>query len=1223
VLRTDLSGDPTFAELLSSARRTSVESHEHQALPFDVVVQDQGLSRHGDENPLYDVLVFEVSAPHTEVAAGWSPFVEAVSAGVMTAKNALVFAVVHDTEGTSIHLAYDTTRVDHAAAKRLSEHLRALLLDVVAYSDKPLCELAFLAEAEHGQLAAWNDTAAVVPECKCTHELFEEQAARTPDAVALVFAEQQLTYRELDQRSNQLAHYLRALGVGPEVLVGLCVERSPEMVVGLLGILKAGGAYVPLDPGYPRERLAYMLTDARPAVLLTQERLHDRLSAHESVTVHLDASPPPWQEQPLTPPAVQVGPENAAYVIYTSGSTGRPKGVQVLHGALTNLLHDFAERMGVGPRDVMLAVTSLSFDIAGLELFMPLLRGASIHLASREDASHGDVLLRALERATMMQATPATWRMVLDAGWMGGRPLQVLGGGEAMTPDLAVKLALRASSVRNVYGPTETTIWSAQYHVDAEPGYVRIGRGIANTQLHVVDQNLMQVPVGIAGELYIAGAGLARGYLGRPGLTAERFVPDPFSNVPGARMYRTGDLARWDADGELEFLGRIDHQVKIRGFRIELGEIEAVLSSHPAVRACVVIAREYGPDDRRLVAYVVPGEGECTEGTLREHLQASLPGYMVPSVFVRLTALPLNPSGKVDRKALPAPEATREAAATSYVAPRTDAERALAEVWSEVLRVSPVGIDDNFFALGGDSLLAIHVVGRAKRAGLSFSVRDVFTHQTVAELAQASRGRRAVSAEQGAVKGVVPLTPIQRWFFQDDPVDAHHYAVAMVWTPPPALSPAMAEEALGDLAAQHDAMRLRYRRADSGWVQEHEDGATVRLERVDLSAVEGTARGAAVQSAVETLQTGLCLSTGPLARSAWVNLGADGVRLVLVVHHLVVDIVSWRILCEDLTRACIARLAGRTPDLGPKTTSFRQWSERLHTFVARGGLAKELPYWQAQCARNAALPAPGPGHARRTMGESRTVEVVLPEAETEALLDLRSADGTEALDILLSAFAETLCAFAGTDTMCVGLEGHGREPIVEDVDASRTVGWFTALFPVRLEVPPGRDPGALLEGIKEQLRAVPSRGVGYGWLRYTHPDEAVRASLAVQIPAVFNYQGQFDTAPKDGDRRGGWDFIGAQTVRSPRALSPFALAVSGIVLQGRLRLMWAHDPAVHDRSTVERLIELYLTSLRRLIAHCTSRGALGQTPSGTSPAREVGASTRAEAHSLAGQQCMS
>ncbi|MDC0716420.1 non-ribosomal peptide synthetase [Nannocystis bainbridge] len=1177
VLRTDLAGDPSFAELLARARRTALESYEHQALPFDVVVQDQGLARQAGESPLFDVTFFEVTPPTTSAGAGWSPLVEAMPTGLVTAKQALALGVLHDAEGTEVSLAYDTTRVDAGAVERLARHLQALVQDGVLHPDKRLSQLDLLTAAEHTELAAWNDTTAAYPAESCVHELFAAQARRTPAAVALVFGAQQLTYQELDERSNQLAHHLRGLGVGPEVLVALCVERSLEMVVGLLGILKAGGAYVPLDPSYPRERLAFMLTDARPAVLLTQARLRDSLPPHEVVTVHLDAGAPAWK-QPRTPHAVAVGPDHPSYVLYTSGSTGRPKGVQILHAALTNLLHAFAEQTAIGPQDALLAVTSMSFDIAGLELFMPLIRGAAIHLVSRDDASDGEALVSALDRATMMQATPATWRMVLDAGWKGERPLQVLCGGEAMTPDLALELTRRASRVWNAYGPTETTIWSALSRVDAGPSPVRLGRGIANTQLHVVDKDLRQTPVGVPGELYIGGTGLARGYLGRPELTAERFVPDPFSAVPGARMYRTGDLVRWDANGQLEFLGRIDHQVKIRGFRIELGEIEAVLSSHPSVRACAVGVWEPAPGDRRLVAHVVPGEGACTDDTLREHLGAALPTYMVPSLFVRLTALPLSPSGKVDRKALPPPDATRDAVETSCVAPRSEAERVLAELWSAVLQVSPLGIHDNFFSLGGDSILALQVIGRAKRAGLHLTARDMFTHQTVAELALVVRRESAVLAEQDAVHGTVPLTPIQRWFLDADPVDAHHYCPAMRWTPPAGLSPEVAAEALRIVAAQHDAVRLRYRRSESGWVQEHEAGATLALERVDLSAVDGEARDAAALEAVARLQRAMNLSSGPICRAAWLDLGEAGAQLVLVLHHLVTDGVSWRIVCEDLQRACEALSAGRTPELGPKTTSLRQWSERLHAFVAGGGLAEELGYWQAQCARRMTAIVRDRDVAPGSFGDSRTVEVELSPADTSALLRaVGSAHGTEIDAVLLSALASALSTASATDTVCVALQHHGREPVVADVEVSRTVGWFSTLFPLWLSVQPDNDPAVLLRDVQAQLRSVPGRGLGYGWLRYAHPDASVRASLSVPMPVVFNYLGQYEAGSP-------WSFAGT----APSSISPnmalfHELVVSCIVVDGRLRLGWSFSSAVHDTATIERIAAAFLSSLRRII----------------------------------------
>jgi amino acid adenylation domain-containing protein len=535
-------------------------------------------------------------------------------------------------------------------------------------------ELPLLAEVERHQLLdEWNATAAAYPRDKCVHDLFAEQAGRTPDAVALIFEDQELSYVELDRRSNQLAHHLRELGVGPEVIVGLCVERSLELVVGLLGIVKAGGAYLPLDPSYPAERLAYMLADARSPILVTQAGLEQVLPAHGARVVRLDAD---WEEisaaPMLAPVSIGTGPDNLAYVIYTSGSTGRPKGVMVRHGAVVNLLSSMAQAPGLEPLDTMASVTPLSFDIAGLEIYLPLLQGARLAVMPRALALDGGRLRERLAAvgASVMQATPATWRLLREAGWEG-EELKVLCGGEALPVDLAQSLAAGSTQVWNLYGPTETTIWSTVGRL-RPGGPVTIGRPIGNTQTYILDDRLQPVPMGVIGELYIGGIGLARGYASRPDLTAERFVPSPFGE--GERLYRTGDLARWRADGELEYLGRIDHQVKVRGYRIELGEIEARLGEHESIGQAVVVAREDVPGDKRLVAYVVSSGEGVDAAELRAHVQRSLPEYMVPSAFVALEALPLTPNGKVDRRALPAPEGDVMARG-AYVAPRTPTAR--------------------------------------------------------------------------------------------------------------------------------------------------------------------------------------------------------------------------------------------------------------------------------------------------------------------------------------------------------------------------------------------------------------------------------------------------------------------------------------------------------------------------------------------------------------------
>src|SRR6266516_3928945 len=589
-----------------------------------------------------------------------------------------------------------------------------------AQQDKYLLEGLELSitEAEQQLLMKWNATQTPFSNEKCIHQLFEEQVERTPEAAAVCFEDEQLTYCELNQRANQLARHLQRYEVGPEVLVGLCVERSLEMVVGLLGILKAGGAYVPLDPTYPPERIAFMLEDAHVRVLVTQQHLLTRLPAHGTTVVCLDADVAELTQQSEANVLSAVTSDHLAYVIYTSGSTGRPKGVQILHRAVVNFLLSMRQQPGLTAQDTLLAITTLSFDIAALELFLPLIVGARVIVASRETAADGAALAETLTQArvTVMQATPIPWRMLLAAGWQGNPDLKILCGGEALPLDLAHQLLPRAASLWNLYGPTETTIWSTLCKIEPRDDVVSIGRPIANTQIYLLDTHLQLVPVGVSGELFIGGDGLARGYLNRPELTAERFIPHPFSNEPGACLYRTGDLARYRPDGTIEHLGRLDFQVKLRGFRIELGEIETVLSQHPGVRLAVVVAREDASGDKRLVAYIVLHEKRIvTLSELQSHVMKQLPTYMVPSAFMLLETFPLTSNGKIDRLALPAPKHTRPELQEDFVAPRTSVEEAVRGIWLQILKIEQIGIHDDFFELGGDSLMAMQMISRLRR----------------------------------------------------------------------------------------------------------------------------------------------------------------------------------------------------------------------------------------------------------------------------------------------------------------------------------------------------------------------------------------------------------------------------------------------------------------------------------------------------------------------------
>jgi amino acid adenylation domain-containing protein len=639
-----------------------------------------------------------------------------------------------------LKIGFDRSRFDDATIGRMLGHLRTLLEAMAEQPQRRLGDYQLLTPAErHQMLVEWNATRADYPEDKCIHELFEAQVERTPEAVAVVFEDRRLTYAELNRRANQLAHRLRKMGVQPDTLVGICVERSLEMVVGILGILKAGGAYLPLDPAYPKERLAFMLDDARPKVVLTQQRLINSLPKNGAKSMALDSESETFITESPENPDSSVWLDHLAYVIYTSGSTGKPKGVMIPHAAVVNFLHFMQQQLELGPQDVLLAVTTLSFDIAGLEIFLPLSVGAQVALVSREVASDGVLLSAELKRTstTVMQATPATWRLLLEAGWEGGPHLKILCGGEAWSAELANELLMRCGSLWNMYGPTETTIWSTAHKVADAAKPVAIGRPIANTTIYLLDKNLNPVPIGVPGELHIGGAGLARGYHNRPELTAEKFIPDPFSTEPGARLYRTGDLARYLPGGDIEYLGRMDHQVKIRGFRIELGEIEAVLGQCSSVGVCVVVVREDVPGDKRLVAYLTAKAGEPPNvSELRSLLQTKLPEYMVPSAFVTLDRFPLTPSGKLDRKALPMPDLARPELEKAFVAPRTPIERVLAGIWCEVLGLKQVGVHDNFFDLGGHSLLAVRSQARVeKQLGKRLPLAAFFQSPTVGELA--------------------------------------------------------------------------------------------------------------------------------------------------------------------------------------------------------------------------------------------------------------------------------------------------------------------------------------------------------------------------------------------------------------------------------------------------------------------------------------------------------
>ena len=751
-LRGKFSNDLAMSDFLQQMRQTLLDAYDHQNYTYGRLVRKLAIPRDPSRLPLMEV---QFNLERVGAGVQFSGLRAEVDSNPKSFVNFDLFLnVVESTDGLTLDLDYNTALLDESTVARWLDCYESLLMSFAANESEKISRLSILSAGDREHLLdALNQTDADYPREKCVHQLFEDRAARTPGKVAFEFEEQALTYQQLNERSNQLANYLRRLGVQPGDLVGIYMERSAEMIVALLGSWKAGAAYVPLDPTFPRERLAFVFEDTAVPLILTQARLLPDLPTSDARIVCMDRDSNSIEKESETNPRLDADPSRAAYTIYTSGSTGKPKGVVVTHQNVVNLLNSMAKKPGLTENDVLVAVTTISFDIAALEVYLPLITGAKLIFASRLTASDGRQLLSLLTRtnATVMQATPITFRLLLEAGWKGTPKFTALCGGEALSRDLADRILACDVPLWNMYGPTETTIWSATSQVLPGTGPVTVGPPIDNTQFYVLDSNAQLVPMGVPGELFIGGDGVARGYYKRPDLTTERFLPDPFRDSPGARIYGTGDLVRRRPSGDLEFLGRLDSQIKLRGFRIELGEIEIALAQHPSVKQAIVVVREDVPGDKRLVAYLLPNAGGTpAAGQLRTFLLTTLPDYMVPAGFITITAIPLTPNGKIDRKALPAPDWANQSRATSYVEPRNATEKQMADIWAEVLRLEKVGINDNLFELGADSLHVFQIVARANKAGLDVKPRQILQFRTIS----------GILAELDKTRGTASQAPV-------------------------------------------------------------------------------------------------------------------------------------------------------------------------------------------------------------------------------------------------------------------------------------------------------------------------------------------------------------------------------------------------------------------------------------------------------------------------------
>ncbi|WP_071189195.1 non-ribosomal peptide synthetase [Trichormus sp. NMC-1] len=1096
VLRTQLKDNLSFSDLLKQVREVTLGAYTHQDLPFELLVEELQPERNLIHTPLFQVMFALQNAPGDGLKLSGLNL-EYLPIENNTARFDLSLSFIENGESLVGELEYNSDLFAVDNINWIVGHLETLLADIVKYPDKSISELSILTPAEQQQiLREWNYTEANYPHV-CVHDLFTTQVAKTPNAVAVVAGSQQLTYAELDKKSNQLARYLTSLGVGKEVLVGICSDRSLSMIIAIIATIKAGGAYIPLDPTFPQERLGFMLADSQISILLTQQHLLPHIPAHNAQVICLDRD---WETiaiQDTNSPNTSIQPDDLIYTIYTSGSTGQPKGVQITHRNVVNFLTAMHQHLHLTQTDSLLSVTTLSFDIAVLEIFLPLITGAKLILVSREIATDGTQLLQQLNNsaATIMQATPATWRMLLDAGWEGNSQLKILCGGEALPQNLADQLLSKCYQLWNLYGPTETTIWSTIQQIHDSQKTVSIGRPLANTQIYILDKSLQPLPVGVPGELYIGGAGLARGYFKQPELTQEKFISNPF--IPETLLYKTGDLARYLANGEIEYLGRIDYQVKIRGFRIELGEIEAVLESHSAVHQCVVIAREDVPGNQRLVAYLVAEPNPLTPfpsregGTLkplssqerglerglselRQYLQQKLPEYMIPSAFVFLESLPLTPNGKVNRRALPAPENT-QLETDNFVLPRYPVEEVLAAIWTQVLGISQVGIYDNFFELGGHSLLATQVISRIRKIlSVDISLQHLFTFPTIAELAK--------EIQQINSESISTITPVSRdgnlplsfaqtrlWLLEQLNPNSGIYNMPAAVQFVGELNIQALKKSINEIIRRHEVLRTSFVLVDGQPLQILVDDVQLKISVINLQKLTKNAQKEAIECySEEEFQLRFDLQQAPLLRCKLLQLDKQKYILLFTIHHIVFDGWSTGIIIKELAALYSAFSQNQTsplPRLLIQYADFAVW-QRQHLQGERRETL--LSYWQQQLANLPVLQLPTTrprAEVKTNRGASHSF--VIPATISQQLQQLSRQESVTLFMTLLASFKILLQRYSNHDDIVVGTDIANRN----QAEIESLIGFFINLLVLRTDLTGNPTFLELLQRVRTQTLA--------------------------------------------------------------------------------------------------------------------------------------------------------
>ncbi|MGG0119834.1 plipastatin non-ribosomal peptide synthetase PpsD, partial [Bacillus subtilis] len=1203
-LRTRPEGGKPFVQYLQEVRETALEAFEHQDYPFEELVDKLELTRDMSRNPVFDAMLVVQNNDYEPLH---DLQMKPAQVSHLVSKFDLTLQASEGDENIHFLFEYSTALFEKTTIERWASHLTNVLSIIGKNPEVTLNQIDILTQEERHQLLnEFNTGQANQYGVQTISQLFEQQAARTPKASALVSGDKTLTYQELDEWSNGIARALRSRGVKPDTPVGIMMHRSFSMIAAILGVWKAGGCYVPIDPEYPTERKRYILSDSGTKLLMTiNEADRGVLADFEGEILTIESV----EEDDKSPLPQMSSAHHLAYIIYTSGTTGRPKGVMVEHKGIANTLQWRRNAYAFNETDTILQLFSFSFDGFITSMFTPLLSGAKAVLLHEEEAKDILAIKHQLsrQRITHMIIVPVLYRALLDVVQPEDvKTLRVVTlAGEAADRELIDRsLAICPhTELANEYGPTENSVATTVMRHMEKQAYVSIGQPIDGTQVLILNSNHQLQPIGVAGELCITGTGLARGYVNLPGLTERAFTQNPFK--PETRMYRTGDAARWMADGTLEYLGRIDDQVKIRGYRVETKEIESVIRCINGVKDAAVVAHETASGQTELSAYVVT-KPELSTNAVRSELQNKLPVFMHPAFIEKLDSLPLSPNGKLDRGALPKPVYNHEGE-RPFLPPASKMEQILADIWKEVLGAEKIGTADSFFELGGDSIKALQVSARLHRIGKQMAVKDLFSHPTIQELAAYIRDSDT-SSSQAAVEGDVQWSPVQKWFLSQDIKEKHHFNQSVMLHRSTFVQEDALRKTLKAITCHHDALRMVFTQNEQGkWDQynrplSHSDDALYGLQMIDLSAPDGTDGNRPYEPLIKRhvldIQQKMDLKNGPLLQAGLFHT-IDGDFLFLSAHHLVVDGISWRVLLEDLALGYRQAAGGEDIKLPPKTSSFKAYAKKLSDYAESQQLMKQLKYWrEAEEYQTEALPFDHIDGTRAHEGQRSTISFTLNDKETAALLkDANSAYNTDTQDMLLASVILALRHWTNQSAFKLSLEGHGREDVLEGIDVSRTVGWFTAIYPLLVklnaDLPDSEEYMVhVLKTTKDTLRRVPDKGFGYGVIKYLTPPGKKDINFTGAPEISFNYLGQFEsgrTAEVPEEDAFSFSPLGAGGDISTTWNREQPLDISAIAAEGKMTVNMTYDTTRFQHKTIEQLSETCRQFLLQLIEHCQNK----------------------------------